>query len=72
LPLGERHTNYHAFREFALTLGVVAAGGLILSRAMKNKSAADYNLLQFFFRYFPQVTTLMEIPQGNTMEHSGK
>jgi hypothetical protein len=24
----------------------------------------NYNLLQFCFRYFPQVVTLMEIPQG--------
>jgi len=26
----------------------------------------------FCFRYFPQISTLMEIPQGNTMENSGK
>jgi hypothetical protein len=28
--------------------------------------------LQFFFRSFPQFSTLMEIPEGNTMENSGK
>jgi hypothetical protein len=40
--------------------------------AEKKCMQIDYNLLQFFFRYFPQVTTLMEIPQGSTMENSGK
>jgi hypothetical protein len=38
----------------------------------KNVCRSNYNLLQFSFRYFPQVTTLMEIPQGKAMENSGK
>jgi hypothetical protein len=29
-------------------------------------------LPHFCFRSLPQVSTLMEIPQGNTMENSGK
>jgi hypothetical protein len=38
----------------------------------KNVCRSTTIYYSFFFPYFPQVTTLMEIPQGNTMENSGK
>jgi hypothetical protein len=39
---------------------------------IKNVGGLTKKRPNFCFRYFPQISTLMEIPQGNTMENSGK
>src|SRR6516162_8725927 len=55
------------------------SGGYPISIQLENGSLLvtkgtliDQKRPNFCFRYFPQISTLMEIPQGNTMENSGK
>jgi hypothetical protein len=44
----------------------------MIKNAHKKCTQVDQKRPNFCFRYFPQISTLMEIPQGNTMENSGK
>jgi hypothetical protein len=50
----------------------VIVGGDSIPNTAEKCTLIDQKRPNFCFRYFPQISTLMEIPQGNTMENSGK
>jgi hypothetical protein len=50
----------------------VIVGGDSTPNTAEKCTLIDQKRPNFCFRYFPQISTLMEIPQGNTMENSGK
>ena len=47
-------------------------GGDNIPNTAEKCTLIDQKRPNFCFRYFPQVSTLTEIPQGNTLENSGK
>jgi hypothetical protein len=50
----------------------VIVGGDSIPNTAEKCTLIDQKRPNFCFHYFPQISTLMEIPQGNTMENSGK